>query len=453
MREHPERADPRSGPLTIRPAIKLIASLLALTLLGTALFLIPGMTTRSFGVSEAAFTAVSALTVTGLTVITPVQDLTAAGKIGLLVLIQIGGVGYMVLAVTAFRLIGRHISLTDRLALKDALGVLNPGGVLKLAGQVLKTVLLIEAVGAVLLWLHWRQIMPETRAIFYGVFHSISAFCNAGFDLFSGHPEHFEGLPQDNISLIIMGTLVFLGVLGIPVLFDLISFPRQRTFTLHTKLTVPLVLTLVFAGAIAFYLSEGIGRGVLRDVEPDRAAVMSIFQSISARSGGFHGVPNFDQIEPAAELVMLSLMFIGGAPASMGGGITTGTFAVLILALWAYARGRSTPVFKGRAIPGEMVRKGAAVLTISVVVIALATWLLALTHPNPLIECGFEVTSAFATCGLTLGMTPDLNLFGRILLMIMMFWGRLGALTIFIILAGTSDRRRVTYPEEKILIG
>jgi trk system potassium uptake protein len=437
----------------LRPSIKLVLSLALLVAAGIVALMLPGAATRPLSVSEAAFTAVSALTVTGLTVIAPAVDLTFWGQIVLLVLIQVGGVGYMVLAVTAFRAIGRSISLADRLALRDSLGLISPAGVVELARQILRTVLLIEVVGALLLWLAWREAIPGARGVFYAVFHSISAFCNAGFDLFSGHPEHFEGMPKDNMTLIVVSALVYLGVLGIPVLFDLVTWRTRRQFSLHTKITVPLTLTLVLVGGIAFMISEAYRGGVLDDASFGRALLMSIFQSVSARSGGFVGVPDFGSIEPASQLVLTSLMFIGGAPASMGGGITTGTFAALVIALIAFARGRETPVFRGRAIPGEMVRKAAAVLTISILVVLSSTWLISLTHPHGLRLIGFEVVSAFATCGLTLGMTPELNEFGRVLVMLMMFWGRLGALTIFVTIAGNPRPKRVFYPEEKILIG
>ncbi|HZH98293.1 MAG TPA: potassium transporter TrkG [Fimbriimonadaceae bacterium] len=443
----------RESNQPLRPGFKLVLGLAALVLLGSLALMLPGVSTRQLSFSEASFTAVSALSVTGLSVITPSQDLTLTGQLVLLGLIQIGGVGYMVLAVTAFRLLGRNIRLVDRLALKDSLGLLSPGGVVELARQILRTVLLIELLGAVALWIAWRGAMPEGKAMFFGMFHAVSAFCNAGFDLFSGHPEHLEGLPRDTATLGIIGTLIYLGGLGIPVLFDMATWKSRRHFSLHTKITVPLTLTLVLAGGLAFYLSEGLTTGVLEGASEEDALVMSFFQSVSFRTAGFVGVPNFENIEASSQLVGTSLMFIGCAPASMGGGITTGTFATLIIALIAYARGRETPIFRGRAIPGEMVRKAAAVLTISLLVVLSATWVLSLTHGQGLRLIGFEVVSAFATCGLSLGMTSELSTFGRLVIMIVMFWGRLGALTVFVSFAAARVPRRVFYPEEKILIG
>jgi trk system potassium uptake protein len=438
-----------------RIALRLLLGLAALVLTGASLLLLPQMSTvpGTLRYDEALFTAVSALTVTGLSVITPGTDLTLAGQIALLVLIQLGGVGYMVLAITMFRLLGRRVTLADRMALQDALGLLHPGGIVELTRHVLRTVLLVEAAGALLLWLNWREFLPGMRGVFYAIFHAISAFCNAGFELFSGQPEHVDGIPKDNFTLIVMGTLIFLGVIGIPVLFDLVTYWRRRYMSLHSRITIPLVLTIIVVGAAAFYIGERLTGGLLAGLPTDRAVTMTFFQVISSRTAGFVGVPEFLSVDPSTKVVMMSLMFIGGSPASMGGGITTGTLAVLMLALFAYARGWDTPIIKGRAIPGEMVRKGAAILTASIVAVLLVTWLIALTHPIDLVSVGFEVVSAFATCGLSLGVTSELNLFGRGLIMLMMFWGRLGPLTILFLLAGPRAHSGVKYPEERILIG
>ncbi|MGV3618862.1 MAG: TrkH family potassium uptake protein [Fimbriimonas sp.] len=437
----------------LRPGLRLVLGLMLLIVVGTLALMLPGVAVRPLSFGDAAFTAASALSVTGLSVITPVKDLTPLGQAFLLLLIQIGGVGYMVIAVMAFRLLGRQVGLEERLALRDSLGLLSPRGILGLAGQILRTVLAIELVGAIALWLHWRQSMPEGRAIYYGVFHSISAFSNAGFDLFSGHPEHLEGVPRDNLTLVLLATIIFIGGLGIPVIFDLIAWHKRREFSLHTKITVPLTLTLVVIGGVAIYLSEAMMGGTLATSPTLDAMVMSTFQSVSSRTAGFSGLPNLAEISPATQLVMTSLMFIGGSPASMGGGTTTGTLAVLVLALVAYARGRETPVFRGRAIPGEMVRKGAAILTLSLLLVVGATWLIALTHRQSLAVVLFEVVSAFSTCGLTLDFTSQLNPFGRTVIVLVMFCGRLGALTIFVTIAGAGHPHIARYPEEKILIG
>lgn len=435
--------------------LRLMGGLAIMIVIGTLLFLLPGVSTgERLTVMEAAFTATSALSVTGLSTITPATDLTLFGQILLMLQIQLGGVGFMVAAVVAFWVLGRRISLPERLALSDSLGLIMPGAILKLTRQVMLAVLSLEAIGAFLLWLHWRDELGAQRAAFYAIFHAVSSFCNAGFDLFSGLPQYPQGVPNDNWTLLLLGGLIFFGGLGIPVMADLFSYPSKRRISLHTRLTLMVVLSLNLAGGLAIFLSEReVGR--ILAAEPwYRQLLMAFFQAISARTAGFAGIQPFEQLSPAAELVLTVLMFIGAAPASMGGGITTGTFVVLTLALWAYAQGLPTPQVGGRRISPDMVRKASAVLTIALLAVLLATWLILMTHPQVSLDVVvFEVVSAFATCGLTLAFTSQLNPFGQIVIMVMMFWGRLGALTIILALAQLRQKQLYEYPEEKILIG
>jgi trk system potassium uptake protein TrkH len=192
----------------------------------------------------------------------------------------------------------------------------------------------------------------------------------------------------------------------------------------------------------------------MADDPPLAVLGISLFQSVSARTAGFAGFESFAELTPASQLLMITLMFIGCAPASMGGGITTGTFAALTISLWAFARGRMEATIGGRTLAVGTMRKAAAVLTISLFVVLLATWLILMTHDTTLDAATFEVVSAFATCGLTLGLTSQLNLFGQLVICLVMFWGRLGALTIIVAIAREQGQARpVRYPEEQILIG
>ncbi len=441
----------------IPPPLRLVGGLALLVVIGTGLLLLPISSTRPLTFMEAFFTATSALSVTGLSIITPVQDLSLAGQILLMLLIQVGGVGFMVVAVIIFRLLGRRISFTDRIALSDSLGLLSPAAIVTLARRVLITVLAIEAIGAIMLYLHWRTDprLGEAQAFFFALFHAVSAFCNAGFDLFTGTPGFDGGIPRDSITLFIMGSLIFLGGLGIPVVADLINYPREYKLSLHTRITLLVVSFLVGAGALGLWLGEGFDAdGTLHGDPLDRQIIVTVFQSISARTAGFWSIARFEELTPASQLLLIALMFIGCAPASMGGGITTGTFAVLSISLWSYARGLPTAQFGGRSLATGMVRKAAAVLTISLFVVLLASWLIVATHNTTLDRAVFEVVSAFATCGLSLGFTSELNTFGQLIIIAVMFWGRLGALTIITAIARQSAApQQVTYPEEQILIG
>jgi len=213
--------------------IRLAAGLALLVLISTLFLMLPfNGQERPLRPNEALFTAVSALTVTGLTIITPAKDLSLAGQVTLMVLIQIGGVGYMVTAIVVFRLLGRSISFADRLALRDSFGLLDMNAILTLTRRTLVAVLLIELVGAIFLWFGWRPILGDERAAFYAIFHSVSAFCNAGFDLFAGTPG-FDGIPDDAFTLSIMGSLILIGGLGIPVVADLLLVWRRNAVILH----------------------------------------------------------------------------------------------------------------------------------------------------------------------------------------------------------------------------
>jgi trk system potassium uptake protein TrkH len=451
-------ASPSATPPTRRRILttgsRLVLGLLILVVAGTATLLTPGMSTRSLAFEEAAFTATSALAVTGLSVIIPYRDLTLAGQIALLIMIEIGGVGFMTGAVVVLRLLGRKIYLADRLALRDSLGLVEPRAILRIMWRVLVTSLVIQSVAGVFFWLDWRDDLGAARAAFYAFFHAASAFCNAGFDLFTGSPYFGGAFPTDTTSLAAAGTLIILGGLGIPVLADLLTWPqRRRRLTLHTRITLVVYLVLITLGALGFLLAETRPGGTLADTPLGRSLELTVFQSISARTAGIAALPSFERLSPASQWLMMALMLVGCAPASMGGGITTGTLAVLALSFWAYVKGFPAAVVGGRTIGWDAVRRAAAILTVSLLVVAVATWLILMTHPVTLDMALFEVVSAFATCGLSLAFTSQLNTFGLAVIMVVMFWGRLGALTIVVALAQTAPPRAVTYPEETLLIG
>lgn len=439
--------------------LRLLAGLAFLALTGTLLFFIPGVTTRPFLFDEALFTAVSALTVTGLMTINPATDLTVLGQVILLFLMQLGGIGVMIFTVIMFRLMGKQIPLVDRLAMRNVLGVIEPGAVVRLAWKVLLGVFVVEGVGALLLGLHWRRILMDQLGdgwdvAGYAIFHAISAFCNAGFDLFTGRQGFPGGIPTDPVSLIILSVLVVMGGLGVPVLTDLLTFTVDHKLTLHTRITLVVVAGLIVIGGVGIFVAE-VSYGSIQPGESllERLGI-SFFQSISARSGGFSGVLGFDKLSPASQFLLVLLMFIGASPASMGGGITTGTAVVLGLAMVSYIRNRPVPELKRRSISMETVRRATAVLTLSLLVITAATWLLLISQPKAtLIQAFFEVVSAFSTCGLSLAFTSRLDFFGQLVIMLVMFWGRIGPITVIVALARPKEQSRLQYPEEQILIG
>jgi trk system potassium uptake protein len=436
-------------------ALQLVVGLIILITIGTALLMIPGAATRKLTFLEALFTSTSASAVTGLSLFPISTDLTIWGQLALLLLVQIGGVSLIVAVATLFRLIGRQVNLGERLAVTSSLGLDRPEEIVSVMARAIGLMLTIEAIGAGLLFLHWRisGIVPAGEALYYAIFHAVTAYCNAGFDLFYGLPQYPNGIPTDPLSLLIIGSLIILGGLGIPIYMDLI-YRRRRQFSLHTRLTILITVALILLGWVALLISEYRQAGVLSGMPFGQRAILAWFQSVSARTAGFPGLPGFSDINQPTILLLTALMFIGTAPASTGGGITTGTFAVLIFALISYARGLDKIRIGKHTLPSALLMRAMVVFVISFNLVILATFLLLLTNPFTLDQTLFEVVSAYSTTGLSLGITTGLNTIGRLIIILTMFAGRLGAITIMIAMLGReTGKKLVDYPEESILIG
>jgi trk system potassium uptake protein TrkH len=458
--------------------IRLVMALAALIALGTVLLLLPGMTTRPITFMDALFTATSAAAVTGLAVLSTSSDFTRLGQWVILLLMQVGGLGFLVTLVLTVRLLGRRVSLMDRLAVSSSLGLASTQAILQILSRTVIFMLAVEGAGALILWVHWRlsDIVPAGSAAFYALFHAVAAFCNAGFDLFYGLPAYPEGLPADPVSLLSLGLLVIIGGLGIPVYIELLNrrpgghgifeIARRdrrrpdhpgggfRSWSLQTRLAVWSAAILIVVGWAGLLAGEFRHPGVLTGLPLGERLLRAWFQSVAARTAGFPGFSDFGQIGEASRWLLMCLMFIGSAPASMGGGITTGSFSVLTLAMWSFARNYGTVRVGQRSISGSTVWRAIAVLVISLGVVMVAAWLLLLTQDVTFSAGLFEVISAFSTTGLSLGVTAQLDTFGRLLIIATMFWGRLGAITIMLALLKHSLRQRlVKYPEETVLVG
>jgi trk system potassium uptake protein TrkH len=417
--------------------------------------MLPGAGNRKFTFLEAFFTSTSAAAVTGLSLFPISTDFTTWGQLILLLLVQIGGVGLIVVVVLVFRLIGRQVTLGERLAVTSSLGLDHPEQIALIMVRAIGLMLTIEGIGALLLYLHWRisGIVAPGKAVLYAIFHAVTAYCNAGFDLFYGLPEYPNGLPTDPLSLVILGGLIILGGLGIPVYMDLI-YRRRRPFSLHTRLTFGITIILILLGWIGLLLSEYRQEGVLSTMSFGQRTLLAWFQSVSARTAGFAGLPGFDELNFPSILMLITFMFIGTAPASTGGGITTGTFVVLLLAVITYARGLDKIRVLKHTLPGALLMRALVVFVISLTLVILATWLILLTNPFNLHQVLFEVVSAYSTTGLSLGITAGLNTVGKIIIIFTMFAGRLGAITIMISLLGRDrGKKLIDYPEESILVG
>ena len=433
----------------------LVGGLALLVGAGTLLLALPiSGAERALTWNEALFTAVSAVSTTGLNVITPGQDLSLFGQIVLLVLMQLGGVGFMVAAIAVFRLIGKRVTFAERLTLRDSLGLLSAGQILNLTSRILVAVLVIEALGAAVLWLAWWPEFGPAWSAYYAIFHSVSAFTNASFDLFAGTPTAPVGFPTDALTLLTLAALIFLGGIGIPVIADLLRWPRRRFISLHSRVTLVTAAALILAGTVLFYLTEARGGSAFHQETAGRLWLVSFFHSVASRTSGFVVSSDFSRLATPNAFLLTVLMFIGASPASMGGGITTSTFAVLVLAMWNFVQGRNEIRAGRRTIPLEILLKAAAVITAALTLVVVCTWLLLFTQDNLTLTMALvESVSAFSTTGYSLGLTPRLNLFGQLLIAGLMFFGRAGTLTLIVALAQPRVAPMVGLPEERILIG
>ena len=441
------------SPLARKQALILVAGFAAIVLIGTALLRLPiSGSHRPLTWMEALFISTSATTVTGLVVITPALDLSLFGQFVVLALMEIGGAGFIAFSVLLFQLIGRRVGITGRQIIRNTLGVFETTRIIPFTLTVLGITIGIQLLGALALWLRWRPTMGDGEAVHRAIFHSVSAFCNAGFDLFSGTGQNLFGYDADPYTLIVMMALIIIGGLGILVGVDLASYYWERRLTIHTKLTLVLTLTLYIFG-LAVVLMDPIFEGTtFVDMSWHDRFWKALFSVVSARTAGLTIIPIHELGEASILTIMVS-MFIGGAPASMAGGVTMSTLAVLAVTVFSTVRGNPHAVAFGRTLPLETIAKAVAIMAVSVMVVFIVTLLLLADTAGDFTAVTFEVISAFSNTGYSLGLTGELNTFGRLLIAFTMFWGRLGPLTLVVLLAQRERPTYIRYPTEKVVLG
>ncbi|MGH7299299.1 MAG: TrkH family potassium uptake protein, partial [Candidatus Rokuibacteriota bacterium] len=403
---------------------------------------------------DALFTATSAVTVTGLAVYDPATALTATGQVILLVLIQLGGLGTMVVSASLVVLAGRRLRLHRATALREAMDVETVGQVRTQVKGILALTAACEAGGALLLFLLWRN-RPEVEApLSAALFHSVSAFCNAGFSVFSSNLAAFR---DDAATCAVIAALIVVGGLGFPVLrgglprIAAIALRRRAPrLSLHARLALLTTVLLLAAGTLGMLLLEW-GGALAPLTWPARLSVAS-FLSVTARTAGFNTVPIAD-LTPAALWLLMLLMFIGGSPGSTAGGVKTTTAATMVASLRATLGGRPRVEALRRTIPDEQVAKALALVGVSAALVAGGGLALLATQAADASALAFEAVSAFGTVGLSLGVTPLLDNVGKAVLMVLMFAGRTGPLTLGFALAARRSDSGITYPNEKIMLG
>lgn len=441
-------------------APQLIAvSFAGLVLIGSVLLSIPAATAPGQSISylDALFTATSAICVTGLTVVDTPVTFSVFGQVVLLVLIQIGGMGYMTLSTILAAAIGRALSLHERLTLQEALNAQNLEGVVRFSLTVLKLTLAFELAGAVILAARW---WPEfgAAAIWHGTFHAVSAFNNAGFALWSDNLMQWRG--DVTVNLVITG-LITAGGLGFFVITELFSMRWRRwRLSLHTRLVLVSSAVLSIGGAAVLLTLEWANPRTLGSLAVGERVLVAWFQSVTTRTAGFNTV-DIGAMTEASLFVMMALMFIGASPGGTGGGVKTSTFSMTVLALWATVRGDREPTLFKRRIAADTIGKAFFVCLIGFLGLNLVAGSVLVTEGRTLMATLFETTSAFGTVGLSMGEggrpTSLVAMFtpvGKVTIMVMMFVGRVGPLTLALALAHRhSGTAKIRYPEGKVLIG
>ena len=397
---------------------------------------------------DTLFTAVSASCVTGLIVRDTATHWSLFGQIVILTMIQIGGMGVITLGVVFMRLSGKKVGLWIRGMMQDSISASNVGGILPLTGFILKMTAVIELAGAVLLYPVFCQEFGPIKGIWYSVFHSVSAFCNAGFDLM-GVREPFSSLTTFGghiyVNIVIM-LLIITGGIGFLTWDDVVRHRHHfRKYRLQSKLVLVTTGILIFLPAVFFFSVEYVG-------EPMKERVLhSLFQSVTARTAGFNSA-DLSQMSEAGVLAEIALMLTGGCSGSTAGGMKVSTVAVLFLAALSVYRRRNDVECFNRRIPSDIVRSAGAILFMYLVLFLSSGIAVCLVEQLPLMTCLFETGSALGTAGLTLGVTTSLSLPSHILLMVLMYAGRVGGLTL-IYAAFASNAEVSRMPQEKITVG
>jgi trk system potassium uptake protein len=439
----------------LTPSKALVLGFAALIAIGTFLLSLPIATADGQPLHwlDALFTATSALCVTGLTVVDTGTRFSLFGQIVILIMLQTGGVGFVTMAVVISVVIGRRVGLRERILLQESLGYIKVQGMVRLALYILAVALVAETVGFLFLWSRWQAEMGAGRAAWVALFHSVSAFVNAGFDLFGQFGQaSLHAYRGDVLVNVVIGGLIFLGSLGIPVLDEVIHWRRTRRFSLHALLVLTISGILFIGGSILLLLIELDVRSPLAELPWGERILVAGFHSASARTGGFSTIA-IVEISPAAWFLFMILMFIGAATASMGGGVKVNVVGALIFTLWSVARGREEGEAYGRTIPRETVYKALAVMIGSATYVMVIVIALSLSESQDPLHLMFETISAFGTVGYSLGVTSQLSPIGKLLIILTMFVGRLGPLTLIAALARRPSAQLFHYPEEKIMIG
>lgn len=422
---------------------------------GTVLLMLPAASRsgESTGFLNAFFTATSSTCVTGLVVVDTYTSWSLFGQMVILLLIQIGGLGFITIGVCFSIFLKRRIGLKERNLIQESMNTLQIGGTVRLVIKIVRYALIFEGIGALLLMIRFIPQFGIAEGIWYGIFHSISAFCNAGFDLM-GKVEPYSSLTlyaDDILVNFVIMSLIIIGGIGF-IVWDDISRNKWKVkkYMLHTKIVLAMTLVLIFAGSICFYLFE---HQNLRAFDAGGQALTSLFGAVTPRTAGFNTVDTGAYTE-ATRMLNVVLMFIGGSPGSTAGGIKTTTMMVILLYVWSALRNKSGLNIFGRRMDEDSIKKASTVFFINLLLAVIFSLAMAgVEQQLPLSDIFMEVFSAIGTVGISTGITRDITVVSKYMLIFLMYCGRIGSMSFALSFTEKKHSAPVKLPVEKITIG
>ena len=444
---------PRVPPKNFGSPYLLMGGFVFLIAIGTLLLLMP-FTNNQGGITpfmDAFFTATSAVTVTGLVVVDTPTYWSFTGQLIIMILVFTGGLGIMTSATMFLVLIGQRITLANRLLVRESLGTNQLGGLIRLTIRIVLVVVGIQLVGFLILMARLISEYPLSTAIWQAAFHAVSGFNNAGFVIFP-ESDSLGAYLGDYPLLVPMTVLIILGTVSYTVLLDVFGYRRFNRYTLDTKLVLTVTAGLLLLGTAVILVGEYTNAETLGPMSVVSKVFTAFFHSASGRTAGFTSV-SFENMELHSSFFITGLMFIGGASASTAGGIKVNTIAVLLAAVLSSIAGRSHATAFGRELPQTQVFRALTVLLLGLVMVFSVAFFLTITEGLPLIQILFETVSAFSTVGLSTGITGELSTVGRLIIILTMYFGRIGPLTLALVLAQKETRATFRYAEERVKIG
>lgn len=447
----------------MHPASLMAFSFIVLIIVGTLCLMIPAATrTGHIDFIDALFTATSAVCVTGLVVVDTGSFFTTFGHAIIIALMQIGGLGVMTVSVMLFRAIGKSVTFRQRMAMQDIFSHTPREDILHVLKIIVGFTVLVESIGFILFYFHWSGEFSAPTAAFFALFHSVSAFCNAGFSLFPDSMVRYSGNLFLNFTVC---ALIILGGIGFPVVHDFYlkvrkGKTRRTKLSIQTKTVLITTIILIFAGAAIYWFLEY--RHSLSGKSAPEALMISLFQSITCRTAGFNSA-DIGSLNPATLTMMLGLMFIGASPGSCGGGVKTTTLALIAAFTWSRIRNRRRVNVFHKSIPAETVSRSLSLILMSAGLIIISFFLILAgdtvagkvpsSQNEMFLAYLFETISAFGTAGLSMGVTAILSTWAKLLIILLMIIGRVGILTFSYIIISGGTANGIEYSEENIMIG